>query len=126
MIHLFLIFCVALIVWPMLLSPGVLLLLDYIADPHWSRDWLHHGAFLVPQFATNVIGMEWGTKGVFIGILIVSGYLGVLFARSIASHARWKRSIWLEMIGIVFFLFAPFSYERMMTQPVVYAGVIAI
>ena len=32
----------------------------------------------------------------------------------------------MEVIGIVFSVANPYAYERMMTQPLIYAGVIAL
>lgn len=78
------------------------------------------------QFWANILGFEWGSKLFFLFILLLSAYLGILFARLIAKRFRFTHIKTLEFFGGAFLLLNPFAYERMMVQPVIYLGVILL
>jgi hypothetical protein len=80
----------------------------------------------MPNILTHLIGYEIASKAIFIVMLLLSGYLGILIARSIAriTVLDSTRVCLLETVGIVFFLINPFAYERMMVQPMIYLGII--
>ncbi len=105
---------------------GGILLLDYIAMPHWNMNFFQNGWFLIPQIPVDIFGFEWGTKLSFFFILFLSAYLGVLFARFIAQQFDLSYIRILEFFGGLFLIINPFSYERMMVQPVIYLGIILL
>jgi hypothetical protein len=76
-----------------------------------------------------VFDYDLGSKLVFLTILLSAGYLSILLARYFAKKhqiEQWWKIHLLELLAMIFFLTNPFSYERMMTQPLIYAWVIAL
>lgn len=128
-IYLLLILILLLILWPALFSKGGIMLLDYVLSDIpkiWFDQSLGNNIF---QLMWGIFWYAFGSKIILVGIHFFSGLLGILFARYIAVYLKmtdtWKIRL-LECVGMIFFLTNPFAYERMMTQPLIYAWIIAI
>lgn len=75
------------------------------------------------------MGYEWGSKVAIFLILLSAGYLGILLSRHVISRLEIPlgyKSMMIEILGILFLINNPYAYERMMTQPLIYAGIVAL
>lgn len=127
--HILLSVLIVVIVGSALWSRGGIVLLDYMFTPHWQPSIVTPiSQFLLDIFSNWTYSLT--SKVFFIGILIASAYLGILFARWIseAFFERLEKYMVrvMEVFGGIFFLLNPFAYERMMVQPTIYAGIIAL
>lgn len=121
-----LIFCLAcLIMWPSLFDGGILNLLDYWFIPRQPLDFSLSIGQIVMHITEYAVGPVIASKFFYFGILVLSWFLWLFFARLIQDFTSFS-SKWVEILGIVFFMMNPFAYERMMTQPTVYLGIILI
>ncbi len=121
-----LIFCLTcLIMWPSLFDGGILNLLDYWFIPHQPLDFSLSIGQIVMHITEFIVGPAIASKFFYFGILVLSGFLWLFFARRVLNLISFS-SKWMEVLGIVFFMMNPFAYERMMTQPTVYLGIILI
>ena len=113
------------IVGPSLFDSGILTLLDYAVVPHQPLDWsIPIGqAWLI--LLSTLFGAVFASKLFFLCILIFSGFLGLLLARSLQKKFD-TFSPWLDIVGIVWFMTNPFAYEWMLTQPTIYLGIILL
>lgn len=97
-----------------------------MATPFGKVDFLQNAWFLIPQIFVSLLGFDWGTKFVFFAILFLAGSLGILLARSLSDRLYQGKSVFLEVIGALFFVMNPFAYERMIVQPVIYLSIILL
>jgi len=129
MIYFYLFSIVVLAMGISLWTPGGIMLLDYIISDTPYIAWYRPLGNMMTHILGGILGYEWGSKLVVFSILLAAGYLGMLYARLLAQHldirARYK-IVMIEVLAIVFFVSNPFAYERMLTQPLIYAGVIAL
>lgn len=107
-------------------SPGGILLLDYLATPHWDVSLFQNGWFLFPQIPVMIFWFEFGTKGFFLLTLLAAALLGILWAKYLTRRFSLSYEWILMVIGGAFFLMNPFAYERMMVQPTIYLGIILL
>lgn len=122
--HIILILFIIVIMGSSLWSPGGIMLLDFVITPHnYASPWQAVG-FPLFDFLSRVLGYEVVSKGIFIMILWSAGYLGILLGRRLGLRSGYAPI--LESIGAVFFLINPYAYERMMVQPTIYMGAIAL
>lgn len=122
--HTILIGLIFLIMGTSLWSPGGIMLLDFIITPHSYASLWQAVSFPLFDFLARTIGYEIVSKGFFISILWSAGYLGILIGRNFGQGSVYTPI--LESIGVVFFLTNPYAYERMMVQPTIYMGAIAL
>lgn len=125
----FLIGLIALILGPTLFSSGGVMLLDYVLSDIPALWFDRPIGSMISQLMWSIFGYALGSKLMILSVLALSGYLGILIARYFARQMRilevWKVHF-LEIIAMIFFMTNPFSYERMMTQPLIYLWVIAL
>ena len=107
-------------------SPGGILLLDYVLTPHAPINWHGPVPFIILDGLSHIIDPEIVSKAFFLGTLLTSAYLGILFARLIAKKYDFSHVGILEFFGGLFLILNPFAYERMMVQPVIYLGIICL
>jgi hypothetical protein len=119
---------ILLIMWSTLWSPGGILLLDFIFTDHMRATLYQPLGILFPNILSQMIWYEMASKVFFLIVLCISAYLGILIAKYISERYDFpkKYSSFLEILSWVFFLINPFAYERMMVQPTIYLGVIAL
>jgi hypothetical protein len=122
--HIILIALILLIMGSALWSPGGILLLDFVITPHSYATLWQAVSFPLFDFLARVLGYEFVSKGFFVAILWSAGYLGILLGRRLGQESGYAQI--LESIGSVFCLINPYAYERMMVQPTIYMGTIAL
>ena len=120
---------VLLILSPALFSEWGIMIVDYVLSDIPLLGFDRPLGGMLSQWFGWVFDYDLGSKLVFFSILLAAGYLGILLARYFAKKVQiteWWKVILLELLAMIFFLTNPFSYERMMTQPLIYAWVIAL
>jgi phage-related holin len=129
MIYFYLISIVILTMGISLWTPGGIMLLDYIISDTPYIAWYRPLGNMFSHILGWVLGYEWGSKVSIFLILLAAGYLGILYANTIAKKLdldTWWKRVFVQILGILFLIMNPYAYERMMTQPLIYAGVIAL
>ena len=119
-----LILLVTLIMWSSLWSPGGIVLLDFIITPHSYASLWQAIVFPFFDFLARVIGYDIVSKVFFFITLWSAGYLGILLGKRVSGSSKYQYLI--ESVGSIFFLINPYAYERMMVQPTIYMGTIAL
>lgn len=105
---------------------GAIFLLDFYATPHSPLIWSVPGGTNILAGAIHMLGVDIGSKVTFIAILISACILSLLFTHEISRRMKLPTSKYVILLAMAFFLWNPFAYERMMTQPFVYAGIISV
>lgn len=128
MIHILILSLALLVTGSSLWHPGGIVLLDYAMTSHPTPSWSHPIMMLGVNTLPYLFGYQIASKALFVLILVLAGYLGVRMARMVIDRfgveEKWR--VWMEGLGAVFFLVNPFAYERMMTQPGIYLGILLI
>ena len=122
--HIIPILFIALIMGSSLWSSGGIILLDFTITPHAQSSLWQAIGFPILDFLSRILGYEAVSKGFFLLVLWSAGYLGILLGRRLGRLSRY--TVILESIGAVFLLINPYAYERMMVQPTIYMGTIAL
>ncbi len=124
-----LLFLSVLIVWEDFFTPGkTFFLLDSVFYPIDSFVWFFDTTLFwhLNSLCTIVFGYILYSKIFFFSTVFFSGYLGLLLSQYILKSLEIdiKYPFIADISGILFFLFNPFFYERMITQPGVYLAIL--
>lgn len=126
MVHLIILTLTIPIFGPAIWHSGGIVLMDFVISSQPTISWSQSITSLITNVLSYALGYQIISKAFFLITLVLSGYLGVHMARLIIQELwlelRWKK--WIESFGAIFFLINPFLYERMMTQPTIYLGVV--
>lgn len=118
--------CILIVLWGYFWWKGTLLLLDYVLTAFPNMQLVHPITTLTLDTLAYIFGTECISRIFFIGILIAAWYLGILFSRYFSRYCNFAYPKIIEIFGGIFFVLNPFAYERMMVQPTIYAGIIAL
>jgi hypothetical protein len=109
-------------------SSGWIVVLDFILTPHAEYSLLQPVIFPFLDILSRFFGYEVTSKAFFLLVIWSAGYLGILFGRSISKNSSLSiQYVWIiESAGLIFLVINPYAYERMMVQPTIYMGTIAL
>lgn len=107
-----------------LLSDGAIVLLDYQMASHSPLSPAYYGGITVPNLFRELFGIDLGSKLLFCAILVAAYALGVMITRTLALWLHIKNPWYIEACMGIFFLMQPFASERLITQPIVYLGIV--
>lgn len=109
-----------------LFDRGAFALLDYqaffILPPSIELYWWA----LIPGIFWALFWVEFGSKILFIWVLLIAYRFGIILTREIWHILRMRPYWWHEALMGIFFLIHPFAYERLLTQPIVYLGILLL
>lgn len=93
---------------------------------HIPLGWEYYGGITLPNLFSALFGADIGSKILFIFILLSAYALGIVMVRTLAHLFRLRSAWYIEAFAGSFFLVQPFAYERLITQPIVYLGIVLL
>lgn len=115
--------------WSSLWGKWWIFLLDFVLSDGWNFIRGENFWNFIMKLFWWIFGYEIATKSIIFSIHVLSGYLGILLSKKIGEEFNLEKKyqkVWLSFFWALFFVMNPFAYERMLTQPMVYAGIIMI